>query len=214
MIDLFEMYKEEMCCLVVVQVFDRESCLQSVFDGLEPLCTILPEPAAVEPQMQAEIEEGTATTNMPKELTSASHEEAQEADEIEPDREPDLFDNDEQYVGVDDEGMYGTLPAATQFDNANYDSNSEPNPEIVHVEAEVDDDDPLEVHVLHDPENPKIVKGERFPDIVAFRKAIRHSGLKLILVSRFTHLCWVEHQEGQRCKGQEVVWRKMPTKRK
>ena len=161
--------------------------------------------------MQAEIEEGAATSNMPKEPTSASNE---EADEIEPDREPDIFDNAEEYVGVDDEAMYGTLPATTQFDNANFDSNSEPNAEIIHVEAEVNDADPLEVQVLHDPENPKIVKGERFPDIVAFRKAIRHSGLKLILVSRFTHLCWVEHQEGQRCKGQEVVWRKMPTKRK
>ena len=49
MIDLFEMYKVEMCCLVVVRVFDREKCLQSDFDGLEPLCTILPEPAAIEP---------------------------------------------------------------------------------------------------------------------------------------------------------------------
>ena len=175
MIDLFEMYKEEMCCLVVVRVFDREKCLQSDFDGLEPLCTILPEPAAVEPQMQAKIEEGAATSNMPKEPTSASNE---EADEIEPDREPDIFDNAEEYVRVDDEAMYGTLPATTQFDNANFDSNSDPNAEIVHVEAEVNDADPLEVQVLHDPENPKIAKGERFPDIVAFRKAIRHYAVK------------------------------------
>ena len=58
MIDLFEMYKEEMCCLVVVRVFDREKCLQSDFDGLKPLWPILLEPAAVEPQMLAEIEEG------------------------------------------------------------------------------------------------------------------------------------------------------------
>ena len=128
--------------------------------------------------MQAEIEEGEATTNIPKEPTSASHEEAQEADEIEPDREPDIFDNAEEYVGVDDEAMYGTLPATTQFDNANFDSNYEPNAEIVHVEAEVNDADPLEVQVLHDPENPKIAKGERFPDIVAFGKAIRHYAVK------------------------------------
>jgi hypothetical protein len=44
----------------------------------------------------------------------------------------------------------------------------------VNVEAEVEDDDPLEVHVLHDPENPKIVEGELFPYVKAFRKAIRH----------------------------------------
>ena len=43
----------------------------------------------------------------------------------------------------------------------------------VPLEAEVNDADPQEVHVIHDPENPKIEKGERFPDIVAFRKAVR-----------------------------------------
>ena len=42
----------------------------------------------------------------------------------------------------------------------------------------MDDADPDEVTVLHDPENPKIVKGELFPDIIAFRKAIRHYAVK------------------------------------
>ena len=42
----------------------------------------------------------------------------------------------------------------------------------------MDDADPLEVNVLHDPENPKIVKGELFPDINSFRKAIRHYAMK------------------------------------
>ena len=155
MIDLFKMYKEEMCCLVVVEVFDREKCVQCDFDGLKPLWPILLEPAAVEPQMLAEIEEGVAV-NMPMEPTCASPEEVDVADEIELDREPDMFDNVEEYVGIYDEGMYGTLSAAPQFNNANCDSNPEPNAKIVHVEAEVDDADPLEVHVLHDPENPKI----------------------------------------------------------
>jgi hypothetical protein len=34
------------------------------------------------------------------------------------------------------------------------------------------------VHVLHDPENPNIVKEVLFPDIIAFRKAIRHHAVK------------------------------------
>jgi len=38
----------------------------------------------------------------------------------------------------------------------------------------VDDADPLEVNVLHDPNNPKIAKLELFPDINTFRKAIMH----------------------------------------
>jgi len=42
----------------------------------------------------------------------------------------------------------------------------------------VDDADPLEVHVLQDPENPKIVEGQLFTDIIAFRKAIRHYAVK------------------------------------
>ena len=36
------------------------------------------------------------------------------------------------------------------------------------LEPEVDDVDPQEVHVIHDPENPKIVKGGLFPDINYF----------------------------------------------
>jgi hypothetical protein len=42
----------------------------------------------------------------------------------------------------------------------------------------VDDADPLEVHVLHDPDNPKIAEGELFPDIKSFTKAIRHFSVK------------------------------------
>ena len=41
-------------------------------------------------------------------------------------------------------------------------------------EVEVNDADPEELNVLHDPEHPNIVKGALFPDIVSFRKAIRH----------------------------------------
>jgi len=55
---------------------------------------------------------------------------------------------------------------------------ADPSDDFVHVEAEVDDADPLEINVLHDPENPKIVKGELFPDIIAFRKALRHYAVK------------------------------------
>jgi len=32
--------------------------------------------------------------------------------ELEPDREPNMFDNDEEYVGVDDEGLYMPVPSA------------------------------------------------------------------------------------------------------
>jgi hypothetical protein len=100
-----------------------------------------------------------------------------------------MFDNAEEYVGVDDEAMYDTMPHAPQFakptNNANTYASAEPthiaepSDDFVHVEAEVDNVVPLEVHVLHDHENPKILKGKLFPDIVAFRKAIRHYAVKI-----------------------------------
>ena len=42
----------------------------------------------------------------------------------------------------------------------------------------MNDADPQEVIVIHDPENPKIERGSKFPDIIAFRKAIRHYAVK------------------------------------
>jgi hypothetical protein len=37
---------------------------------------------------------------------------------------------------------------------------------------------PNEIRVLHDPENIKIEKGALFPDIITFRKAVRHYTVK------------------------------------
>ena len=55
-------------------------------------------------------------------------------------------------------------------------------------DAEVTDADPNEIRVLHDPENPRIEKGALFPDITAFRKAVRRyavkTGFDLLLASR------------------------------
>jgi hypothetical protein len=99
---------------------------------------------------------------------------------VEPDREPDIFDNEEEYVGVNDESMYMPVPPHQNTNNAP-DANNTPPAPCVNAdafEAEVDDADPLEVHVIHDPENPNIVQGARFPDIISFRKAIRHYAVK------------------------------------
>ena len=42
--------------------------------------------------------------------------------ELEPDREPDMFDNDEEYVGVDDEGKHATetCPYIANKHSSNY----------------------------------------------------------------------------------------------
>jgi len=47
---------------------------------------------------------------MSKEPTNAAPDNPEAAVDVEPDREPDIFDNAEEYVGVDDEAMYGIVP--------------------------------------------------------------------------------------------------------
>jgi hypothetical protein len=90
-----------------------------------------------------------------------------------------MFDN-EEYVGVDDEHICTSVPCAqTNFagnvadvdDDVANDVNAEGG---VPLEAQVNDADPQEIHVVHDPENPNIVKEALFPDIVSFRKVVRH----------------------------------------
>jgi len=39
-LDLFEIYKEEMTCQVVVGVFDSSTCVEHEFDELEPICVV------------------------------------------------------------------------------------------------------------------------------------------------------------------------------
>jgi hypothetical protein len=206
MLDLFEMYKNEMSCQVVVGVFDRSICVQTEFDAMEPLCVVPHNDANV--QLEAE-----ATATLSKEPSGAAPENPEAFVDVKPDREHDIFDNAEEYVGVDDEAMYGIVPVAPQFakptDNANSNVHEptcdEPSDAFflveAEVEAEVDDADPLVVQVLHDPNNPKIVEGELFPNIVAFRKAIRHyavtKGFELAAgyksdKSRFTARCAAE----------------------
>ena len=189
MVDLFEMHKEEMTCQVVVGVFDSSICVEHEFDALEPLCMVPPDDVA---------ELGTHDVNLLTQHTSGGTEPTNEphaapknpkaASELEPDREPDIFDNEEEYVGIDDEAMYDEEPTHQtefpqphvdpSFDNANTNATADPSFDFVNVEAEVGDADPLDINVLHDPENPKIVKGALFPDITSFRKAIRHYAVK------------------------------------
>ena len=188
MLDMFQMYKEERSCQVVVRVFDKTASMVAEFDALEPICVV-----------PLDVELGNLDANMPTERTSGGKhttksnvaaDDNPEAAAVDLDVEPDIFDNPEEYVGVDDETMYILVPTAQATGNADAADNTHANDaqpsqtafasdyddNVIPVvdEAEVADEDPLEVHVLHDPLNPKIQKGELFPDIISFRKAIRH----------------------------------------
>jgi len=153
MIDLFDMYKSEICCYVLVGVFDNVVSHALEYELLEPLCVIPPDDGAVNPTdfnpdanaCAAAIPNASAsivaipnanastavipnanalTAAIPNanaliiaspnaNASSSTIPNAQAstdanpctADEsnVELDREPDTFDNEEEYVGVDDE---------------------------------------------------------------------------------------------------------------
>ena len=59
--------------------------------------------------------------------------------------------------------------------------------------------------MIHDPENPKIVKGGLFPDIVAFRKAIRHHAVKTSF--EFANMQTDQTRFIAKCKAEGCPWR-------
>jgi len=96
---MFEMYKEEMHCHIVVGVFDQSIPTIDQFDELDlPPNTSTGNRASTysyvnQPTFEADVAP-----------------EAKVETQLEPDREPDMFDNDEEFVGCDDEGMYMPTP--------------------------------------------------------------------------------------------------------
>ena len=91
-----------------------------------------------------------ATTKEPSQPTKAATKEPN----VEPTREPDMFDNEDEYVGIDDEHIYISVPPAQPTTNATatqlVDDNSDyiPAEGGVPLEAEVNDADPQEVNVF------------------------------------------------------------------
>lgn len=198
MVQLFEMYKSEMTCQVVVTVFETKkslSVVDEVYDPLVPLCVLPPDdvPPINPLDVVAQPKEPTVTENQgdgasASNVAASEGTAAKEAGALEPDREPDIFDNAEEYVGVDDEHMYihvpPSQPAALPLVHCSLANAPSPVESHEYVDAsaeggvppevEIDDADPEDLNVVHDPENPRIEKGSLFPDIISFRKAIRH----------------------------------------
>jgi hypothetical protein len=118
--DLFEMYKDQMHCQVVVGVYERTVVDVDEFASLEPLCVISLESNQDPvlnphnpPTTKPAISPGTKPTTKPD-----GGPEYPSDPELEPDRQPDMFDNEKEYVGVDDEGMYMPVPPHQQTNNA------------------------------------------------------------------------------------------------
>ncbi|CAO2142307.1 unnamed protein product [Urochloa humidicola] len=186
MLDLYEMYKSEMSCHVVVSVFAKSVCDEHEFDAVEPLCVVPPDEDVDNGDDHTEPEPTAAHQTSKTGDGASASKVAEEADAPEPDRLPDMFDNEEEYVGVDDEHIYmpsaNAQPSAPAPKNPSTDDGTaDPFADIGGMpnEPEVNDQDPQEIHVIHDPENPVIAKGARLPSIIAFRKAMRHHAVKV-----------------------------------
>ena len=207
MADLFEMFKSEMSCRVIVSIFDKDVVAEHEYDTLVPLCVLPPDDVSLDivhihtqyayaPVDDNETHEPIVTqgggVSASKEADSkgpadmdADASEPNHEPEPEPDHEPDLFDNDEEYVGVNDEDIYlpeahaqaHAQPHTHPYENAQAHENAQPNENAqpsdnvateggIPLDVEVNDADPQEVNVIHDPENPKIERGSKFPDIM------------------------------------------------
>ncbi|XP_021301369.1 uncharacterized protein LOC8084237 isoform X3 [Sorghum bicolor] len=214
--EMFDMYKDQMKCQIIVGVFDNSVSHVDEFDefdDLEPLSFLSPEMCNGSLQLSNLIPNPAVhSANQPSSSNPNVPLEAEVLPQLEPDREPDMFDNTEEYVGYDDEAMYMTLSPTQPSSSAAPSSN--PPPSHVHVyenadaildETEVTDADPEEIHVIHDPENPKIVKGELFPDIVSFRKSIRHHAVKKGFV--LTGIKTDKTRFLAKCKADGCPWR-------
>ena len=193
--NMFEMYKSEMHCQVLVVVMDK-----TVWE--QPLCVL---PADINPALKhatyTELQLDLILLDLGMHPGPLMQPEPPQPIDPEPQPDPtmpkksqgvaeevsDIFDNEEEYVGVNDEHMYISLPPAQPSMNVQTDSSMPTNDANENAaaaeggippEAEVTDADPDEIRVLHDPENPRIEKGALFPDIITFRKAVRHYAVK------------------------------------
>ena len=165
--DVIEMYKQERRFILLASVFDKEVC--------DPICVMQPEidktlPSNVEegnpsPLLLSNAQEGNPTPLLPSNAQGGHHtfvsNEAgcEQTADVEADEDdsslPDVFDTFEEYVGVDDEYMYGVEPSAANDTTRSADYNeTTPHPARgVVPEPEVNDADPQVISVLHNPEN-------------------------------------------------------------
>jgi len=127
MTDLFEMYKPEMIYQVIVSIFDKDVVAEHEYDTLGSLCVVPPDDVSLD-MHDIHTQYAPVNHNEPRVTQGGGVSASKEADskgpadmdadasepnhepEPEPDHEPDLFDNDEEYVGVNDEHIY--LPEA------------------------------------------------------------------------------------------------------
>lgn len=169
----FEMHKSEMCGQFLVFVVDNAN-VAGILHELHPEtgigCLVSVEVASIKSATQFV---------MPQHVEPATHS-GGSLDESDV-SEPDPFDADEEYVGVNDEHLYVVVAPTNPAPSYNVEP-FESAPVVVEggvpSEAEITDTNPNVVSVIHDPDNPVIRKNALFPDMISFRKAIKHYAVK------------------------------------
>ena len=101
--------------------------------------------------------------------------------------QPNQSDNLDEYVGFNEEGLYSSdVEGDLAHEGANHaeDDNMDEEPTVenigynMHEEPAVDDVVQCEPIIAFDPENPRIEVNALFPDVDAFRNALRHFAIK------------------------------------
>ena len=174
-----------MCCHLLVGVFDKSVCNEHSYDDLEPLSVIPPDGIPVlsqDPPTHDDMPSSlpmlvlrtSQQTNQPTEhagtATQPTHNEAEaKGPNLEPNKETDIFDNEEEYVRVDQYHLHNPPQNGTSHQD---DENFVPilAEGCVPLEVEVNGVDPQEINVLRDLENSNVYQGALYSDAITFMK--------------------------------------------
>lgn len=117
MLDMFQMYKEERSCQVIVGVFDKTGAMDAEFDALEPI-------GVVPPVVELGNLDAVLSTEPSTKSKGVTDDDNPKTAAVNLDVEADIFDNAEEYVGIDDETLYIPVPTPQAIENTDATANN------------------------------------------------------------------------------------------
>jgi MuDR family transposase len=204
--EMFRIYQEERSILLLVVVCDTDGS-SNCSDPTFPCTPSQPAPyIAPSNQSQVESSQGCNTSSQPGPSIALSSQ-ARVSQNSQIAGQPDQFDDPDpdEYVGVNDEYIYLFDGEAVHEEYISPDVDEEHISPNVHEETIIDDVVECERIITYDSENPKIEVGSLFPDVDAFRKALRHFAIK----NEF-EVCTVKSDKTRfigKCKNHSCPWR-------
>jgi hypothetical protein len=192
---MFEMYAAELNVSLTVVVMDvtgssASNCAENRVEFVSITVVPADDPLVIgtksSPGTTTQPAHQPTTESVTSEVGSTSQPNVAQADQTQQPENPfNPFDNEEEYVGVDDEHLVGVsipehiveassvAPEEEASNAAEDDMDPDDVKHLMQQEEEVADMD-LHYNVADDPYNADIKVGALFPDMVTFRKAIRH----------------------------------------